>query len=149
MIKFVLQIGDFNEEPGPKLPARLDVNTALCLDFFWLLFHPAMFVHMARHTNNYARRTQTNGTPDDKWVETNEWEMRAFVGINILMGINQMPEYDMYWSSDTFLGNIGIQNVMTCNRFQKLCQYFHVSDRVLKPPCASPNMTDCTRCSTL
>ena len=139
MIKFVFQMGDFNEEPGPKLPASLDVNRASCLDFFWLLFHPAMFVHMARHTNNYARWKQTNGTPNDKWVETNEWEMRAFVGINILMGINQMPEYDMYWSSNTFLGNIGIQNVMTCNRFQKLCQCFHVSDRVLEPPRASPN----------
>ena len=45
----------------------------------------------------------------------------------------------MYWSSNTFLGDIGIQNFMTCNLFQKLCQYFRVSDCVLEPPRARPN----------
>ena len=88
-------MGDFEEQPGPRLPANLDLNTASCLDFFWLLFHPAMFADMARQTNTYARWKQTNGTPDDKWVEKNEWEMRALVGINILMEINQLLEYDM------------------------------------------------------
>ena len=125
---------DFQRQPGPKLPPDFDRNTASPLDFFWLLFHPAMFANMARHTNNYARWKQTTtGTTEDKWTETNELEMRAFVGMNILMGINKLPEYDMYWSSNSFLGNIGIQNIMTCNRFQKLCQYFHVSDHETEP----------------
>ncbi|XP_069109953.1 piggyBac transposable element-derived protein 4-like [Argopecten irradians] len=66
-----------------------------------------------KHTNNYAR-----------WrLET---ESKAFVGLNILMGIQNMPETDMNWSNDDYLGNAGVKNVMSCNRFQKLTQFFHV-----------------------
>ena len=93
-----------------------------------------MFVEMARHTNNYARWKALNGYPDDKWVPTDEYEMRAFIGINIIMGINNLPEADMYWSGNSFLGNAGIQNVMSCNRYQKLSQYFHVSDCASEVP---------------
>lgn len=74
-----------------------------------------------------------DGTVDAKWVETTVTEMRAFLGINILMGICQMPEADMFWSSNNLLGNVGVQNIMTCNRFQKILQYFHVSDRSAEP----------------
>ena len=79
-----------------------------------------MFVEMACHTNNYARWKARNSSPDDKWVPTDEYEMRAFMGINIIMGINNLPEADMYWSGNSFLVNAGIQNVMSCNRYQKL-----------------------------
>ncbi|XP_060576374.1 piggyBac transposable element-derived protein 4-like [Ruditapes philippinarum] len=59
--------------------------------------------------------------------------------MNILMAINFLPEVDMYWSANSFIGNSGIQNIMTCNRFQKLCQYFHVSNRDLEPTRGHPN----------
>lgn len=60
-------------------------------------------------------------------------EMRAFLGINILLGIQQQPCLEMYWSSDPFYANAGVQRTMKCNRFQKLVQYFHVSDREAEP----------------
>jgi hypothetical protein len=69
---------DFQGSTGPGLPDTIDLNTSSPLDFFLLLFHPVMFSDIARHTNNYARWKATNGEPDDKWVDTNENEMRGW-----------------------------------------------------------------------
>ncbi|XP_045180914.2 piggyBac transposable element-derived protein 4-like [Mercenaria mercenaria] len=104
---------DFRGQTGPRLPDNFDVLTASALDFFYLLFHPAMFADMAWHTNNYARWKEMQDQPDDKWAETNENEMKAFIGNNVLMGINALPELDMYWSSNPLAGNSAIQNIMT------------------------------------
>ncbi|XP_052224356.1 piggyBac transposable element-derived protein 4-like [Dreissena polymorpha] len=51
----------------------------------------------------------------------------------ILMGINMLPNAEMFWSTDPFINNAGITNTMTCNRFQKLVQYFHIADRTTAP----------------
>ena len=32
--------------------------------------------------------------------------MRAFFGLNIIMGINQMPRLDMYWSENPLIGKL-------------------------------------------
>ena len=39
----------------------------------------------------------------------------------------------MYWSSDSFIGNTGIQNVMTKNRFEAISQFLHFSDPTREP----------------
>lgn len=45
---------------------------------------------------------------------------------------------EMYWSGDNYIGNSGVQGTMTCNRFQKLTQYFHVADRAAEPAHGQP-----------
>lgn len=124
----------FTAASGPKLPDTFDVQTATALDYFWLMFHPDLFNDMTRHTNNYARwkMVQTDKV-DDYWTETTPAELRAYVGMNILMGVNSLPTANMYWSKDTYIGNVGISGIMTCNRYQKINQYFHVSDRETEP----------------
>ena len=128
------QIGDFTVPHGPNLPEGFDVHMATPIDYFGLVFRPDMMAQFARNTNNYARwKMETSGENDPRWSETDVYEIRAYIGMNILMGINPLPEADMYWSRDTFLGNIGIQETMTSNRYNKLTQYFHVSDRATEP----------------
>ena len=39
-------------------------------------------------------------------------EIKAFLGVYVVMGVN-LPSTADYWSSDPFLGNKGIQKVMT------------------------------------
>ncbi|XP_052283877.1 piggyBac transposable element-derived protein 4-like [Dreissena polymorpha] len=75
---------------------------------------------------------------DLRWQNTTEEEMRAFLAINILMEINQLPNAEMFWSSNPFINNAGITNTMKCNRFQKLVQYFHVADRSTEPGRGEP-----------
>ena len=45
----------------------------------------------------------------------------------------------MYWSRNKFIGSLGIQDVMVCNRFQKLGQCFHVPDRQTEPTRGHPD----------
>lgn len=49
------------------------------------------------------------------------------------MGINQVPSYKDYWAKNLFLGNEGVKSVMTVRRYEKITEYFHVSDRRSEP----------------
>lgn len=55
--------------------------------------------------------------------------MRVYLGINIMMGINEMFFYKDYWFKNFFFGNEGIKLVMIVKRYEKLIEYFYVSDR--------------------
>ena len=59
-------------------------------------------------------------------------EMRAFVGVNVIVGIDQKPELCNYWSTDEFLGNVVIRAFM-CDRFESLCRYLHINDSQKQP----------------
>ena len=128
-------MNDFTEVPGANLPDDFDTAQATPLDYFLLLFPLNLIADLVRYTNDYAtwKTSQPGAEADANWTDTNVPEMRAFLGINILMGINQMPEADMFWSTNQFLGNSGVTNTMTCNRFQKILQYFHTADRASEP----------------
>ena len=78
---------------------------------------------------------------DDKPTQLEQWkditseEMRAYFGLCIIMGINSLLRIAMYWSSDSFIGNMGIQNVMTKNRFEAISQFLHFSDSTTAGRC--------------
>ena len=55
-------------------------------------------------TNRYATQKVCN-------FETTEGEMKAFLGINFIMGINKLPSLEDYWLIDKYIGNEKIQNV--------------------------------------
>ena len=54
--------------------------------------------------------------------------MKAFLGINFIMGIDKLPSLEDYWSTDKCIGNDKIQNVMTRTRFQSILQNLHFSN---------------------
>ena len=56
--------------------------------------------------------------------ETTKNEMKAFLGINAIMGINKLPSLEDYWSTDKCIRNEKIQNVITRTRFQSILQIF-------------------------
>ncbi|XP_062614405.1 piggyBac transposable element-derived protein 4-like [Saccostrea cucullata] len=53
--------------------------------------------------------------------------MQAYIGILIMMGINKIPDYKLYWSHNKFLRNAGFQEVMPLKRYEKITQYLHCS----------------------
>ena len=59
---------------------------------------------------------------------TNYDEMRAFLGMNYLMGINKLPSLKDYWGTDTYIGNDGIKNVMARSRFVEILRNLHIAD---------------------
>ena len=111
-----IQVQPFTETPGPV--HQLGAN-ATPLDFFGLCWDPSFFDLLADETNQYAQLKQVS-KPDTKWYQTTPEEMKAFIGVNILMGIDQKPEIASYWSTDEFLGNVAIQRVFPRDRFEHL-----------------------------
>ena len=119
-------IAPFVLNAGPKLPRNFDVSDASPLSYFTLMMEDGMFGVMADETNAYAALCQREkGTDDRLWTPTDATEIKAYLGISMLMGINPMHEYSDYWSVDPYLENIAIKRVMTLNRYEKLCQYLH------------------------
>ena len=85
----------------------------------------------ATNANAVAKRppaqpaNDPDATPDPGWHATTAGEMKAFVGLNIAMGITDMPEYRDYWSEEPILHDAFVAGVMPRRRYEKLAQYFH------------------------
>ena len=78
---------------------------------------------LVNESNTYAQQK-------GRIFTTNAEEMKAFIGINYLMGINQLPSIKMYWDADVFIGNSGIQNVSTRQRFSDILANLHFTDNM-------------------
>ena len=100
---------------------------------------------MALQTNVHAEQRQQNKRPDKTWKETIAVEMKLFIFIQFMFGIQRMPETAMCWSSDPLLQISAIADVMSKGRFQKLCQYFHLNEIRLLSPKGNLNMTLCSK----
>lgn len=134
-----VRVEHFTEETGPVFPDQFDRTTATPLDYFSMMFSLNIIPQIVRHTNAYARwKMEQSGEQDTVWYDVTESEMQAYFGINIFMGLNRLPAYKDYWSKDMFIGNEGIKSVMTVRRYEKLTEYFHVSDRATEPARGTP-----------
>lgn len=49
------------------------------------------------------------------------------------MGIIQVPDYKFLWSTNKFLANGGVKEVMPVKRYEKLSQYLHICSLVPDP----------------
>ena len=73
-------------------------------------------------TNRYAQQNRRNS------LRINAAEMKAFLGMNYIMGVNKLPTIHDYWESDDYVGNEGIRNVMTRELFKEIFQNIHFAD---------------------
>ncbi|XP_063414627.1 piggyBac transposable element-derived protein 2-like [Mytilus trossulus] len=62
------------------------------------------------------------------WTETDLAEMSEYLGILILMGTIHVLDYKLLWSTNKFLANGGVKDVMSVKRYEKLTQYLHVNE---------------------
>ena len=108
------------------------------MDFFSLFWEPAFFQRLADETNLYARQ-KIELKPEKMWYPTTADEMRAFIGVKIIMGIDKKPTIYQYWSTDSFLGNPGIQSTFSRDRFEAICRYIHLHDSEQMPEREEPS----------
>nr|XP_022290105.1 piggyBac transposable element-derived protein 4-like [Crassostrea virginica] len=121
-----MEVPEFIEPTGPTHHLPSDATP---LQYFLLMFPLTLIQVIVENTNLYARQSGAQG-----WVDTTIGEMKAFLGLQILMGIVQLPRYTMYWSSDKYIGNAGFQETMTLKRFEKISRYFHLNDNTTQGP---------------
>ncbi|XP_033624325.1 piggyBac transposable element-derived protein 4-like [Asterias rubens] len=127
-------IPPYTETPGPKCNLPPDARE---LDFLLCLIGEDFFATLARNTNINAAckspagpedSTDEFATSDKRWSPTTAAEIKAFIGIIILMGIKQAQEYSDYWSQDRLLNDPYISSLLSRNRYEKLCQYLSCSN---------------------
>ena len=60
--------------------------------------------------------------------ETDEAEMKAFVGMTLAMAIHKLPQIKNYWSGNWVLGVPQLQQIFTRNRYWYLFSNIHLVD---------------------
>ena len=107
-------------------------NEAREIDVFKMFFNDEILNVIVRETNRYAQQ-KLAGQALDKWQDVTLVEIKAFLGLCVVMGVSLLPCTADYWSSDPFLGNEGIQKEMTKNRFENISRFFHFNDSSVEP----------------
>ena len=70
-------------------------------------------------TNRYAASCRQNLSDHSRpWTPVTVADIKAFIGMVILMGIVKSPQLDLYWSTKHPLIRIGFSEVMSCVRFE-------------------------------
>ena len=132
-----------------KRPARFWHRTLFRLSWFkgfstyrsktcWFLRmavrRTSFFYLIVEETNRYARQKLARSAARfDKWTDVKKRKLKAYIGLCIIMGINTLPRIAMNWSSNCYIGNIGVRETMTKNQFEEISQYMHFSDSTQEP----------------
>jgi len=93
------------------------------VDFFCKFFDEDVFSMLVQQTNLYAAQCKIR-----HWNDTSFDEMKAFIAALIGMGLHEVPNVNMYWSSDPLFRVHPIADIMPIKHFKKLLQALHVND---------------------
>lgn len=113
---------------------NIRMNTTTPLSFFELYVTDELVELMVTETNRYASDYIADETIDvsetytGTWVDTNVVEMKTFIGLLFLMGINHKPTIPLYWSTDELFHTPIFARAMNRNRFQLLLKFLHFNN---------------------
>ena len=112
----------YNKEHGPTHSLPSDISAT---DLFCQFFTDEVWCLLVDETNRYASQNIFPGSR--AWHDTTVVEMKAFVGILILMGIQKLPRLEMYWSHKySLISTPNISKIMSSVRFQQLFRFLHL-----------------------
>ena len=106
----------FSKKPGPKVAVQSEVEA------FDLFFSEDMYATIVKYTNKHGREQHSD--ENSKWRDIDEEELRAFVGLLILMGVSKGNHESVrdLWSSGS-LGRPIFKAVMPVNRFEQILRH--------------------------
>jgi len=79
-------------------------------------------------TNLYADQQRAAKNDSSPWNPITKEELVAFIGVNIAMGVVQLPASDDYWSVNPILAHPWFRSVFSRFRFRQILRYLHVAD---------------------
>jgi hypothetical protein len=62
------------------------------------------------------------------WKPVNAEDIKQFLGILIVMGLNRQPEIESYWSKNEIYGVEIVKNAMPRNKFELILRFLHFAD---------------------
>ena len=122
-----VNVNDFIEHVGPNV----DINPLVAreIDYFYELIPESYFEAKAKQTNLYHYQFwPAKGVEHAGWMPICAEELKAHPVCVIIMGIHPNPPYTMHYFMNRFLGNEGIQAVMSWAKFEELNRYMHLND---------------------
>jgi len=82
---------------------------------------------IVRESNLYAEQS-------NNLLDTTPEEIKALIGILIIMGFNSLPSIRHYWSNDKNFYCYRVASIMTVKSFLKLVRFLHINDNSKMPP---------------
>nr|XP_022910744.1 piggyBac transposable element-derived protein 3-like [Onthophagus taurus] len=101
--------------------------------FFEKFFTNEAIELIVSQTNLYADQMKIK-----EWTPVTTDEIKAFLGILIIMGYKVLPMIDLYWSSDPGFRENDIAEIMPVKRFKKIMRSLHLNDNARQPERNSP-----------
>ena len=123
----------------PEFTSKSSINAELPddptpLDFLDLFLDEEFYGYLTTQTNPHAAQylqANPNLPPHSrfqKWKDVSVTEMKQFIARYLLTGIIRKLEVNQYWSTSPLLKTPFFNNVMPCNRFQLIFEFFHFND---------------------
>ena len=97
-------------------------DNATAKDFFNVFINNAYIDKIIRFTIVYPC------LKGDQTFTTTRAEILAYLGLNILSGIHELPQLAMCWDSDKFIGVEGFKKMIPKHNFMTLGKYLHLAD---------------------
>ncbi|XP_070690903.1 pogo transposable element with ZNF domain isoform X2 [Pempheris klunzingeri] len=110
-------ITPFTQSSGPH--HCLSKNSD-AIDFFNLLFPAAIMELITNETNAHAKTCQYLGSGYPDWVPVTVHEVKGFIGLVILMGIQNLPDLSHYWSWSHYDNSYTFYRAMSFKRFKQI-----------------------------
>lgn len=90
------------------------------MDFFNLLFPEAVVDLIATETNNHVKTSRFLWSTCSDWLPVTSSEIRGFIGLIILMGIQNLPDLSHYWSWTHHDNSHTFYRTMSLQRFRQI-----------------------------
>lgn len=114
----------FPEFPETDQLLRSDIDVENPYDLFTMFLSSDILDLMVTETNRYANDKVSKGQLM-KWSNTCAEEIKKFLSILMLMGIDRLPDIRLYWSNDDMFGNAFVKRIMSRDRFLTLLSNWH------------------------
>ena len=97
-------------------------------DIFCRFFTDDVWQLLVSETNKYAAhcKQQSTHTSPRPWHDISREEMKAFIGILILMGVCRLPKFELYWTTKYTQICPRISGIMSQIRFEQIFRYLHL-----------------------
>ena len=115
-------IPPFRSPVGPKVDIPESPG-----ETFELLFTPAFLDNIVEQSNEYAKEVMGEERYSS-WEKITTEELKACLGVCILMGINHLPALEDYWSKDPTYHYSPIADRITSDRYRDISRYLHFVD---------------------
>ena len=122
----------FRSEHGVKFAVEDKENP---VEFFENYFDEEVVTYLVTETNRFAQQFQNENieamSPQSrvhKWYDTSANEMKVFIGLLILQGIDSKVESSVYFSSRESVASPFFRKIMSGRRFGLLHKFLHLVD---------------------